>query len=214
MQSAIHVFPSYTRYERRVDNVIHIIGFTAAPFACVWLLLHVSGIALTGSLSVYCLGLVAMLGTSALYNMLPPIPVKEIVRRMDHAVIFVMIAGTYTPLAVNRLSGSTGWLIALFVWLAAAAGIALSLLRPHQYQRTRLALYLLLGWAIVLVIGPLASSVQQTTLVMLLAGGIAYTLGAGIHVLQRVSFHNAIWHGLVLLAASLHFIAIKIEFVN
>jgi hemolysin III len=214
MKTVAHVFPAYTIAERRVDAAIHVAGIVAAPMACLWLLHHAVGLALSISLMVYCAGLVAMLGVSALYNMLPPMPSKEIIRRLDHAVIFIMIAGTYTPLAVNRLPGYSGILVGVFVWCAASGGIALALAFPHRFQRLKLALYLLLGWTVVTVISPLSSTMRGTTLILLLAGGIAYSVGAGIHHLRRVQFHNAIWHALVLLAASLHFVAITTEFIR
>src|SRR5690348_12975266 len=95
VKTVAHEFPSHTRAERQIDNGIHVVGIVAAPAASAWLLYNASGTALTLSLTVYCVGLVAMLGVSALYNMLPPMQLKEIARRLDHAVIFAMIAGTY-----------------------------------------------------------------------------------------------------------------------
>jgi hemolysin III len=119
MKTVAHQFPSHTRAERRVDNGIHVVGIVAAPVASMWLLDNASGTILVLSLTVYCVGLVAMLGISALYNMLPPKPSKEIMRRLDHATIFVMIAGTYTPLVVNRLHGYDATVLGAFEWLDA-----------------------------------------------------------------------------------------------
>ena len=212
LKTVAHEFPSYTEAERKIDNGIHVVGLIAAPLASIWLLFNTSGMALTLSLSIYCVGLVAMLGASALYNMLPPIPSKEIARRLDHAVIFVMIAGTYTPLVVNRLPDYDAAALGVLVWVGAIAGVVLALAYPHRYPRMKLALYLVLGWIGVIAISPLASAIRETTLTLILAGGVAYSVGAGVYALQRVRFHNAIWHGLVLLAASLHFIALTTEF--
>jgi hemolysin III len=214
MRTIAYEFPSYTRAERRIDNGIHVLGIIAAPAASIWLLRNASGTVLTLSLTVYCVGLVTMLGASALYNMLPPTPSKEIVRRLDHAAIFAMIAGTYTPLLMNRLPGNDATALGLFEWLGAGAGIVLALAYPHSYARLKLALYLLLGWIGVAVISPLASAVQETTVILLVVGGVVYSVGAGVHLLERVRFHNAVWHALVLLAASLHFIAFTTEFAS
>jgi hemolysin III len=214
MKTVAHEFPPYTIAERRIDNGIHVVGIVAAPAASMWLLYNASGIALTLSLTVYCVGLVAMLVVSALYNMLPPIPAKEIARRLDHAVIFVMIAGTYTPLVVNRLPDHDAIALGAFVWLGAAVGIVLALAYPHSYARSKLALYILLGWIGVTVIIPLTSVTRESTLTLLFVGGVAYSVGAGVHLLQHLRFHNAIWHALVLLAASLHFIAFTTEFAR
>ena len=214
MRTVAHEFPSYTRAERRIDNGIHLVGIFTAPAASVWLLCKASGIALTLSLTVYCVGLVAMLGASALYNMLPAIPLKEIARRLDQSAIFVMIAGSYTPLVVNRLPDHDAIALGAFVWLGAATGILLALAYPHSYHRVKLLLYLLLGWIGVTAISPLTSAIRETTLILLFAGGIAYSVGTGVHLLRGVRFHNAIWHALVLLAASLHFIAFTTEFAS
>ena len=213
MKTAPYVFPSFTANERRVDNSIHIIGLLVAPIASVWLLGSASGAWSIFSLAIYCTGLVAMLSVSALYNMLPHIPAKEIVRRVDHAVIFVMIAGTYTPFLVNRLSDWVGLTVGVFVWLTALFGIVLAFAVPHAHYRLKMVLYLALGWVIILVISQLAAAVSPTTIALLAAGGVLYSIGAGFHLLQRLQFHNAIWHGFVLIAASLHFAAIAEELV-
>ena len=214
MKSRLYVYPLYSRSERRADYAIHIIGVLAAPVGCVWLLQHSSRLPSVISLTIYCAGLLAMLSASALYNMFPENRWKEFVRRVDHAVIFVMIAGTYTPIATNRLHGLTGSLLVAFVWIAAFFGITLSVFRPHQYVRLRFALYLMLGWTIIVVIEPLSSEVKPDTLLLLFVGGVAYSVGSVIHFHQGVRLHNAMWHAFVLLAASLHFWAMATEFVT
>ena len=145
----------------------------------------------------------------------PPIRWKEIVRRVDHSVIFVMIGGTYRPLAANRLQGETGTTLTVFVWVVAFCGIMLNVLCPHRHQGLRFTLYLLLGWTILVVIHPFSSAVKPATLVFLVSGGVAYSIGgAWVHLLGRMRFHNAMWHALVLLAASLHFSAMATGFVS
>jgi len=117
-------------------------------------------------------------------------------------------------LLVNRLPDCDATALGVFVWLGAVAGVVLALAYPHRYQRMKLALYLLLGWIGVIVIGPLASATREATVILLFLGGVAYSAGTGVHLLERVRFHNAIWHALVLLAASLHFIAFTTEFAS
>ncbi len=213
MNTTLYVYPVYSRSERRADCAIHIIGIVAAPIGCIWLLQH-SGAPSTLGLIVYCVGLLAMLSASALYNMFPDNRWKEFVRRADHAVIFVMIAGTYMPLATNRLHGLTGSLLVVCVWIVACFGIVLSLFRPHRHEKLRFALYLMLGWIVLVVIAPLSSALKPATLLLLLIGGLAYSIGSGVHLLHRVRFHNAMWHAMVLLAASLHFWAMANEFAT
>ncbi len=210
---ALHLlFPSYTTAEKRADAVIHVTGVIAALAGAAWLLMRASGPAIGFSLAVYSLGLIATLTVSALYNMTPVSRLKSIFRRADHATIYGMIAATYTPLAVNRLYGAVGIIIGVSVWAAAATGIFLALKFPRRYERFKMALYLVMGWMIVPGVVPLYHAVNPVTLWLLLAGGIVYSLGAGVYSLKRVRFHNAIWHAMVLVAASLHYAAMVVEF--
>jgi hemolysin III len=209
---ALFEFPSYTNVEKRVDAVIHVAGVAAAIGGGAWLLTAASGFAESISLAVYAIGLIATLTISALYNLTPASRLKSIFRRADHATIYAMIACTYTPFSVNRLDGATGLAIGLGVWLAAAIGIFLALKFPRRYERFKMALYLAMGWFILPGFIPLYHAIAFTTLWLLLAGGIVYSLGAGIYLLRHMRFHNAIWHAMVLVAASLHYTAMVVEF--
>ena len=204
-------FPSYSTPEKLADGIIHVIGVVAGILATVWMLTSAAGSSVAGSvasLSVYCIGLLAMLSASAAYNMAPPGRAKGILRRVDHAVIFLMIAGTYTPFTMHLIEGWQGVALGIAIWIVACVGIALKLFFPRRLERLSLALYLAMGWMLVIVIGPIIDSLEPDTLALLLAGGILYTIGAGIHALRRLPFHNAIWHALVLVAAGLHYASI------
>src|SRR6185295_3061883 len=107
-----------------------------------------------------------------------------------------------------------GPVIGSFIWLAAGSGIVLALAYPHKFYRLKLSMYLLLGWAIIVVIGPLSSTIRAMTLALLLMGGVVYSVGAFVHVQRRLRFHNAAWHALVLVAASLRFAAMATELVH
>jgi len=144
---------------------------------------------------------------------LPNIRAREFVRRADHAMIFVMIAGTYTPITLNRLPPELGLSLGLFVWLAAAVGIWLALVHPHRYHKRKLALYVLLGWSVLVVIVPLSRTLTDAAFNLLLIGGFVYSLGAVFHAMAWPRFHNAIWHGLVLLAAGVQFAGMACEFI-
>ena len=109
----------YSRHEDIADAVVHVLGIVFAINASLWLLFHVTGLSVVVSVTVYCVGLLAMIGFSAAYNLVPQHrPSKQILRRFDHAAIFVMIAGTYTPFAMNRL-GDDGTTILAIIWCAA-----------------------------------------------------------------------------------------------
>lgn len=216
-------FPVYTGAELAADRAVHLIGLPAAIAATAWLVVRAAtapaGIdaARVAALLVYGLGLVGMLSASAAYNLARPGRTKALLRRLDHAMIFVMIAGTYTPFALlGALGPRLGVALCSAVWALAAVGAGLKLACPCRVERASLALYLGLGWLVLVVVRPLAAALPDGALALLLAGGVSYSLGAFIHVWggggvgrrRRVPFHNAVWHVMVLAAAGLHLAAV------
>lgn len=209
------LFPTYTRAERLADAIVHGIGVPAGVIAAVWLLVVAAGhgdAPVIASLAVYAAGLIGMLTASALYNLTPPGRTKAILRRIDHAMIFVMIAGSYTPFVVNALGAGFGITLAVVVWIGALTGVVLKVAFPHVNDRLSLALYLGLGWTIVVAVEPLAGAVSATTLWLLVIGGLLYTGGTLLHVWERLPFNNAGWHVAVLGGAGCHFAAVLLEF--
>ena len=154
-----------------------------------------------------------MILASAAYNLSRNNPTKEVLRRLDHAAIFIMIAATYTPFAVNRLSHGTGSLILVVIWLCATVGVTTKLLFPGRFERQSIIFYLIMGWMIVTVVKPLSTSVAAIDLWLLFAGGAVYSAGVIFFMIERIPYHKAIWHGFVLVAVALHFAAITHEFV-
>jgi hemolysin III len=204
----------YTRHEYVVDAVIHVAGMLFAVNAAAWLLLHV-GVSAAASVTVYCLGLLGMIFASGIYNMVPETAwPKQLLRRLDHAAIFVMIAGTYTPFAVNRVGAPYGTAVLWAIWICASIGVALKVLFPRRFERASLALYLGMGWMVVAVLKPLAASVASVDFWLLIGGGAVYTAGVVFYVVERIPFHKAIWHGFVLAAVVLHFSAVAMEFAT
>ena len=203
----------YSRNEHLVDLAIHIAGILFAVNATLWLLWHVTGLSVVVSVSVYCAGLLAMILASATYNLWPAHrPSKQILRRLDHSAIFIMIAATYTPFAANRLGPPDGTLILAAIWGCASFGIAMKLLFPRRFELASIALYIGMGWMIVTVIKPLALSVAAVNFWLLMAGGLVYMAGVAFYLIDRIPYHKAIWHAFVLGAAILHFAAIALEF--
>ncbi len=203
---------SYSRAERAADAVIHATGVIFAINGGLWLLFHVTGLGVVASVSVYCVGLVAMLTASAIYNLWPHGNAKDWLRRFDHAAIFVMIAATYTPFAVNRLHQPAGETILGLIWLGATVGVVMKLLFPRRFEIASMALYLGMGWLVVTVIRPLSAAMAATDFWLLIAGGLVYSAGVVFYLVERIPYHKPIWHGFVLVAVMLHFIAIASEF--
>jgi hemolysin III len=164
--------------------------------------------------ALYAAGLLAMLGCSAAYNLgrtslRRSSRQHDWLRRLDHAAIFVMIAGTYTPFTLKlELSWAIGLTSA--VWALAAAGVAVKLLRPRpaRLHSLSVALYLAVGWIGLLALGPFIASLDTATLVLIAVGGALYTAGVAFHLWQRLPYQNAIWHGFVLAAAGVHYAAV------
>ena len=203
--------PNYRRGERIADRCVHYAGLVAGPVGAVVLVVAAAERerALTiVSVAIYGVGLLGMLGASALYNLAEPSRRKEWFRRLDHAAIFLMIAGSYTPFTLVRMGGGWGHGIAIFVWLVAVTGIALKLLYPHRIERLSILLYLALGWAILVAIGPLFDAVPLPAIVMLGIGGLLYSIGVVFHLWHRLPYHNAIWHGFVLAATGCQWVAV------
>lgn len=204
----------YSTAEYRADRVVHITGLLVAPFAAAGLLLTAllargSSLAAFG-VAVYGAALLTMLTCSALYNLLPCSPRRGWLRRCDHAAIYAMIAGTYTPFTLLWLPRDWGWLFCLAVWSVAGLGIAIKLAWPRRLERLSVARYLALGWSILLVIGPMTAALTVAGGALLLAGGVLYSVGVMFHLWRRLPYQNAIWHGFVLVAAACHFAAIAI----
>ncbi len=205
----------YSRAERWADGAVHVLGILFAINATLWLIANVTGLSVVVSVSVYCAGLLAMTGFSAAYNLMPHHrPSKQVLRRLDHAAIFIMIAATYTPLAVNRLGAATGdWILAT-IWVLASVGVMMKLAFPQRFENLSIAFYLGMGWMVVMVLKPLAATMAAVDFWLLIAGGLVYSAGVIFYVWDRIPYHKAIWHGFVLTAAVLQYSAVAAEFAR
>jgi hemolysin III len=200
----------YDRAEIIADGVVHAIGVCLGLIGAVTIVVMavmIERIDLTPIL-VYVIGLITMLAFSAAYNMWPVSPVKWVLRRFDHSAIYLLIAGTYTPFVGQMKNALASAGLGIGVWLSAAVGMALKLALPGRFDRLAVILCLLLGWSGVIAYDSLASAIPSSSLWLLAIGGILYSLGTVFHVWRRLRFHNAIWHGFVLLAASCHYSAV------
>ena len=204
----------YSKLEHRADTVVHVLGVLFAINASLWLLWRVTGLPAQISVFIYCAGLLAMICASAAYNLVSHGTSKAILRRLDHSAIFIMIAATYTPFAVNRLGQPFGGIILTAIWCAATLGVVMKVLFPRRFEVLSIALYLAMGWAIVTVIKPLHAAVDPMDFWLIVAGGVVYSTGVLFYVIDRIPYHKAIWHGFVLVAAMLHFSAIAFEFAR
>ncbi len=205
---------AYSRAERLADAVIHVSGVVAAliaapvlvTLAAVW---H-GDAATIAAAAVYGVSMIAMFGCSALYHLIPATNWRWLLRRLDHAAIYVKIAGTYTPFAVLLAGRDAVWILG-GIWTAAALGVVLKLLAPHRFERASLVLYLAMGWAIVGVGGPILDALTPAALTLMISGGVLYTGGVVFFLWERLRFHNAIWHLMVLAASFVFYAGVLVE---
>lgn len=210
------VFPTYRPGEARADRCVHAVGLVAVALGAVALLAMAAGrddARIAVATAVYVVGLVAMLVCSALYNAAPPSHRKELFRRLDHAAIYLMIAGTYTPFALVRFDAATGLPMLVFVWTVAACGMFLALVYPRRLEGVSIVLYLALGWSGLAALDTIAATLMPSTTALLVGGGAFYSGGVAFHLLRAMPYHHVVWHGCVVAGASCHLAAIAQEIV-
>jgi hemolysin III len=208
------LYPAYSDGELWADIAAHVVGVGCGLVGTLVLMATAgaggSFLLILGA-ALYAVGLLAMLGLSAAYNLWPPSPIKELLRRLDHAAIFVMIAGTFTPFVMNRVGGAWGFGLLAFVWSVAVAGVFMKLVFPRRWERATIALYIGLGLSILFIADLLAAAISTSSAWLLVAGSATYILGVVFHVWERLPYQNAIWHWMVLAAAMLHYTAVLNE---
>lgn len=207
-------YPQSRREEWLADIVVHIVGLVLALIGSTLLVSSAAAtgsVKLTAALVIYSAGLLSMLVASTLCNGNTNQKLARLFEHFDLSGIFVMIAGSYTPFMLAKLDGPIAWTVLAVVWTAALTGVALNLLARLHAPRLYIALYLILGWAVLAVIDKLVHALSPVGLALLAGGGALYTVGVIFHVNKKLPFNSAIWHGFVIAAASCHFVAIYLE---
>lgn len=197
--------------EHVADGIVHGLGVLFAACATTALIvwaafrLPVDQIA---ALVIYATGLLACFSFSAAYNMTLHAGARAFLRRLDHAAIYIMIAGTYTPMALIGIGGGKGLALVLAVWIIAAVGITMKLAFFERFPRIEFSLYLIQGWLAILAFGPMLDSLTPAAVLLLAIGGLTYTAGTIFHLREQWPFNRAIWHAMVLAAAVIHYAAV------
>ena len=160
------------------------------------------------SCSIYGSTMILLYVASTLYHGIPIPSIKGILRQIDHSAIYLLIAGTYTPFMLVNLRGSWGWSLFGIVWGIAVLGIVLKATSYGRLPGISLALYLAMGWIVVIAIKPMFAAIDQGGLLLLLLGGVAYTGGVVFYVWKKLPYSHAIWHLFVMAGSCFHFFAI------
>jgi len=160
------------------------------------------------SVAIYGTGMITFYVVSTLYHSVKTPSVRYLFRILDHASIFLMIAGTYTPFTLVSLRGPWGWSLFGTVWGLAVAGMIFKVFMTHRLRIVAPLFYVALGWLVVIALKPLLASVPGPGVWWLIAGGVAYTVGVLFYALDRIPFNHAIWHLFVLAGSLCHYIAV------
>jgi hemolysin III len=201
---------AYDRAEGIADGIVHALGVALGIAGVLSLFVQVAAAhapARTISALIYGAGLLTVLCLSAIYNLWPISRTKWVLRRFDHAAIFLLIACTYTPFLIHIADPAAFYLL-VGIWVAACVGMILKLIYPARFERLSILLYLCLGWSGVLLYEQVMVSMSSVILWLLAVGGVLYSAGVLFHLWERLRFHKALWHAFVLAAAACHFCAV------
>lgn len=201
----------YSLREEIANSVSHGVGLLLAITGLV-VLAVITGVGgdpwrIVG-VSIFGATLVLLYGASTLYHSIPHARVQKLLQNIDHTAIYLLIAGTYTPVMLVNLRGPWGWSIFGVVWGLALLGIAFQYTHLHRMERIRVILYVIMGWTAVVAAVPMLSAIDPRGLALILAGGLAYTGGIGFYAWRRLPYHHAIWHVCVLAGSVCHFFAV------
>ncbi|MEO5829117.1 MAG: hemolysin III family protein, partial [Rhodanobacter sp.] len=203
--------PSYSFGDELASSIIHGLGIvlSIAGLATLVAFAALHGNALTVvACAVFGTSLVLLYTASTLYHSIPLIAAKPTLRALDHIAIYVLIAGTYTPFTLIALPGVWGWSLFAAVWTLALVGSALELGLLKRYHKLAVLLYVGMGWIGMIAFEPLSKHLQGGGTALLIAGGLAYTLGVPFYLWRRLPYHHALWHAFVLAGSVLHFLAV------
>jgi hemolysin III len=205
------VIRAYSLGEEIANSIIHGVGvllsIAALTLLIVFGVMSGSGVKLAAGI-VYGLSLVLEYTASTLYHSLTSERGKYVFKILDHCGIYLLIAGSYTPFLLVTLAGQTGWIMFAAIWGIAIAGIVAEAFWVYRPRWVSALTYLGMGWLVVLAIEPLVDALAPGGLWLLVAGGLAYTLGTIFYVLKKVPYMHAIWHLFVLAGSICHFLAV------
>ncbi|WP_312049929.1 PAQR family membrane homeostasis protein TrhA [Acinetobacter courvalinii] len=200
----------YDPKEELINAYSHGLGAVLALLASIFLIVkgHALPLGQWMSLWVYGFSLVLLLSSSMLYHFAVDERKRYWYKKLDHTAIYYLIAGTYTPFLSIAIPTAKAHYLLIALWIIALIGTLFKLVFIHRFQKISLAAYLLMGWLAILVMDDMQRYLSKDAIQLLIAGGLAYTIGTLFYALKKVRYTHAIWHVFVLLGAGLHFLAI------
>ena len=199
------------RHEEGWNSLTHLAGLIASIAGSALLIVLAVRRAdpwLIAGVSVYGATLILLYAASALYHGVSAGPAKRRLKALDHAAIFLLIAGTYTPFVLVPLRGVWGWSLFGIVWGGAAVGVVFKLFAAGRFPVVSTIVYIVLGWVVIVAVEPLVRAVPAATLAWLIAGGVTYTAGTGFYASRRIPYGHTVWHLFVLGGSTCHAVAV------
>lgn len=203
--------PKYSKKEEKLNVLTHAFGLIMSIVGLPFLLLkslQYNGFWQPLSIVIFGVSLIVLYAASTFYHASKDSKLRRKLNIFDHAAIYFLIAGTYSPFTIIILDGSLGWLIFSCTWVFAFVGIVLKFFFTGRYDKLSTAMYILMGWQIILAIKPLMNAFSINGLKFLFAGGVFYTVGALLYSTKKITYNHAIFHVFVLLGSTSHFICI------
>ena len=201
----------YSKKEERLNILTHGFGLLLSIIALPFLVhksFNYDGLWQMVSFLIYGFSLIILYAASTFYHAAKKPKLRRKLNIFDHAAIYVLIAGTYTPFCLVTLSGELGWYMFIFVWVFAFIGVILKFFFTGKFDRLSTALYLLMGWQVVFLIKPLMERLHEDGVMYLFLGGVFYTVGAIFYSIKKLSYNHATFHVFVLLGSLSHFICV------
>ena len=207
----ITTYRKLTVKEEIFNSITHGIGTLLSVAALVLLVVHAVGKGDAWhivSYSVYGSSLVLLYLCSTLYHSFTKEKIKNLFARFDHAAIFLLIAGTYTPFLLTVLRGTLGWTLFGIIWGVALFGVVICSIYLTRFRKLMVALYLAMGWMFVVAVGPMMRNLPQLSIIFLFLGGIFYSVGVIFYAKRNLKYGHGIWHLFVLAGSIMHFFAV------
>ena len=203
----------YSRTEERANWITHAVALLLSITALVLMVVystHYGDAYHVVSSAIYGTTLILLYSASTFYHLIPVSRAKDVFQKLDHAMIYLLIAGTYTPYTLINLRGPWGWSIFGVVWGVALTGLLLEVIMSKRLGWLSVSLYLCLGWLMVIAVKPLMANLAGGGIVLLVAGGLFYSLGVIFYLWKKLPFQHAIWHLFVIAGSLCHFFSIFI----
>lgn len=201
----------YSKKEEKLNIITHAFGLILSITAFPFLLMKsfdYEGFSKSLSLLVYGFSLIILYAASTFYHAANEPNLRRKLNILDHAAIYVLIAGSYTPFTIIVLKGTLGWFILGSTWSFAIAGIVMKLFYTGRFEKLSTILYVLMGWQIIFAMKPLSNNLSNEGVELLFYGGLFYTIGALFYSLKKIQYNHAIFHVFVVLGSFCHFLTV------